>query len=107
MRTGWSGEVRPNVWIKVDADDTDIRRMLAEAGFAGADPAKVPTWLAFKLLDIETERLILAKMMARYGHDPEAGRARMAELNEQRDQAMYHVKALVAQALSEAAGDEP
>ncbi len=105
MRTGWSGEVEPNTWIKIDADDTDIRRLLVEAGYAGADPALVPTWLAFKLLDIETERMILAKMMTRYGHDRAKGQARLAELNEQRDQAMYHVKQILAQAISEAEGD--
>lgn len=82
VRQGWSGETAPNRWGKVDVtvDEGDLRRILTAAGLGDVDPVDVPVTVAFQLLDAESEWLLLAKLITRFGHGDDASRARMAEL---------------------------
>ncbi len=105
MRVGWSGEVSPNVWVKVDADETDLRRLLVAEGHGDADPARIPTWLAYQLLEIETERFMIGTAAKRYGYDPDTARARLVELNAAKADALYHVKQLLSEPTGETTGD--
>jgi len=94
VRQGWSGEVQPNVWAKIDVelDDDDLRRLLHAAGLPGVAPADVPTEVAFQLLDNEGERFVLAKLMTRYGMAEEQGRPRMVELNASKVRALDRLR---------------
>lgn len=51
------------------------------------------TTTAFQLLELEAERLVLAKLVKRYGYDPDEGRVLMAKLEEQKQAGIAHVKA--------------
>lgn len=78
---GWSGEVKPNQWAKVDVTltDIDLLRILIGAGIEIA-PERVPIVLAYQLLDAEAERFVLAKLIRAHGYPPEQGKARLIEL---------------------------
>lgn len=80
VRQGWSGEIEPNRWGKFDIEleEEDLRRTLTDAGLPADIP--VPLTTAFQLLEIEAERLVLAKLITRYNYPTETGRNRMAEL---------------------------
>ncbi len=82
VRLGWSGEVDPNIWRKVDVsvDETDLRRILIAAGLPETDLYTVPTSLVFILLENEAERLLLAQLTSRHGYPAEMARTRLAEL---------------------------
>ena len=90
MRIGWSCEVRSNEWVKVDLDETDLMRLVAEAG---ADPGalyKVSTATAYTLLSTECERLMVARLVSGYGHN-DGGR--LAELTARRAQLLAQITA--------------
>lgn len=73
VRTGWSGEIEPNVWVKVDVDldETDLRRILITAKLAPELADILSTTVVFQLLEAEAECLIIAKLVARYGQPVE------------------------------------
>lgn len=50
------------------------------------------TTAAYQLLELEAERLVLAKLVRRYGFDPEQGKRQMAELETQRQVIIAHIK---------------
>jgi len=78
---GWSGEVQPNRWAKVDVtlNEVDLMRLLLGHGVEIA-PEQVPIALAFQLLDAEAERYILVKLIKSHGYPPEQGKNRLIEL---------------------------
>lgn len=77
---GWSGEIATNRWVKlkVELDENDLIRLLREAGLSSE--TQLRTVDAFRLLDAEAERLLLAKMIERYGYPEEQGRQQIADL---------------------------
>lgn len=83
IKLGWSGETSPNVWVKtaVEVDEGDLLRVLRAVGLGNLDPIRLSTVEVYQLLDNEAERLLLAKLISRYGHDPVHGRAKLDELN--------------------------
>jgi len=83
VRQGWSGEIRPNIWAKVsvEVDDGDLHRMLAVAGLLERVEA-LSVAEAFQLLDAESELLLLAKLMTRYGQNDQAAKDRIVELSQ-------------------------
>jgi hypothetical protein len=85
VRQGWSGETSPNVWqkISVELEEEDLRRLVVDAGI---DPAALPTEAAFQLLEIEAERLVIAKLVGRFGMTVADGAQRVAALGQQRTQ---------------------
>ncbi len=94
VRQGWSGEFRPNVWgkVSVELDEIDLYRALQEAGLdILAQTARIPLTAAFQLLDADSERLLLAKLVARYGAPREEASARMAELGASRRSAIDQI----------------
>ncbi len=80
---GWSGEVSSTQWakFKVELDEEDLRRLLA---VAGVNPQHVSVPQAFALLEIEAERLVLTKLMSRYGYPADAGQVRLSSLAQQK-----------------------
>ena len=99
VRQGWSGEIKPNVWgkVSVEVDETDLHRALIEAGIdAAPGDARVPPTAAFGLLDIDCERLLLAKLMARFDYPEQTGRARLAELAQGRERVLERIRAAVS-----------
>lgn len=96
VRHGWSGEVKPNVWAKaqVELEEEDLRRLLVQIGLPDFFPISVSH--AYQLLEVEAERLLTVKLIARYGYD---GDAALAALTEQRTKIINKLKDM-------AAGDE-
>jgi hypothetical protein len=85
VRQGWSGEIRPSVWAKFDVelDEEDLRRILMahpryDAGVAVSLP------VAYKLLELEAERLVTLKLAHRYGYDAEAAAETITKLGRER-----------------------
>lgn len=93
---GWSGEVKPNVWAKVniELDDSDIQRVLNEENLHNLAVTDVPTDLAYQLLDILAERYVMAKLIHSHGFDPEKGMGRMMELDVNRRKVLGQLVAL-------------
>ncbi len=79
IRHGWSGETQPGRWAKfaVTLQEEDLRRMLG----AGHESLRnLSTGRAFQLLELEAERLILVKLVTRYGYDPADGKTSIDDL---------------------------
>jgi hypothetical protein len=88
VRQGWSGEVKPNVWAKFDVEleEEDLRRLLAASPLGGNGvPGELSTTLAYRLLEVEAERLVTVKLVTRYGFDYDAGTTKINELTGRRD----------------------
>lgn len=90
VRQGWSGEVAPGRWAKFDVtlDEEDLRRLL------GPDYRKLKALtpaIAYTILELEAERLVIAKLVNRYGMDRDEGGKAIAELEAQRTQVCAHV----------------
>ena len=85
VRHGWSGETRPNGWDKTDVtvDEGDLARILITAGLPVEMSRSLSTTVAYQLLDIEAERLLIAKI-TRFGYPVEQAQQRLAELNAHR-----------------------
>lgn len=96
VRHGWSGEYAPNTWGKVDVylDETDLLRILAENNI-GLRPEQAPLVVTFKLLDAEAQRLLLAILVNRYRYSVEDGKRQMAQMVEQRDLQLYHLRRIL------------
>lgn len=80
VHQGWSGEVDHNKWAKFDItlDEEDLRRLV------GDDMRRtIDTTTAYRLLELEAERLVMAKLVSRYGYDPVAGREILTSLRKQ------------------------
>ncbi len=74
---GWSGEVQPNTWakFKVTLEEEDLRRLV------GPDIRdELSTGEAYQLMELEAERLVLVKLIARYGFDPQEGKQKLTTL---------------------------
>lgn len=84
MKVGWSAEARRNEWIRVDLDEGDFTALCYEAGFPLDQQYRIPPVLRYKLLDIETQRLITAKLAGEYGMDSDEAKTRLTELNGER-----------------------
>lgn len=82
VRQGWSGEVEPNRWAKFDLEleEDDLRRVLQQHDLVGVDP---PLATCFQILELEAERLVMVKLMTRYGYPEVAGRDRLNKINSQ------------------------
>jgi len=95
VRQGWSGEVSPNRWGKLDVtlDEGDLQRILIAAGLGEINPADVPIVLAFQILDAESERLLLAKLISRFGYESEEHRQRLGDLSVARFSVLDRIKA--------------
>lgn len=92
---GWSGEVQPNRWAKVDVtlSEVDLSRILAGAGIElPAD--RLPLSLAWQLLEAEAERFVLAKLIRSHGYPGEQGKARLLELAQTNRDLLAKVRAL-------------
>lgn len=70
VRNGWTGEVTPGRWSKVDvtADESDLRRVLIEAGLSLDLTASMTTAQVWTILDAEAERFVLLALVAREGY---------------------------------------
>jgi len=94
---GWSGEVAPNKWVKfyVALDEDDFRRMLTRSGIRASDDVRwgIQLTAVYQLLELEAERLVLYKLITRYGYDPAEGRAKIADLGRQIDERLAAIKA--------------
>ncbi len=91
MRIGWSCEITPNEWVKVDLDESDLSRLLHEGGVALEAQYRISTAMAYALLDTECERMLLARLIARHNH---AGRERLAALNARRAELLAQLAAM-------------
>lgn len=93
VKQGWSGEVSPNQWAKVDVtlDEDDLRRILLTAGLEEVDPANLPVYLVFQILDAEAERLVVAKLVTTHGYE---GQAQLAAAQANRQKALAKVRDL-------------
>lgn len=91
VRHGWSGEVSTNRWAKFDItlEEEDLRRILGEA----YETRNLSTSVAYQLLELEAERLVLAKLVARYGYNPAEGRAAMMKLEQDKQNLVSQVYA--------------
>jgi hypothetical protein len=88
VRHGWSGEVGPNQWAKLDVEleEDDLRRILVPQGI---EPANVSVGVAYLLLDIEAELSLTHKLVNKYGMKADA---RLAELREARNKLIMGLK---------------
>lgn len=84
MKVGWSAEVKPDEWIKIDLDESDLQSLLYTAGFPLDQRALVAPRLAYQLLDVEAQRLVMVKLGLDYGHDVNQVKARVEELLKRR-----------------------
>lgn len=88
VRQGWSGEYKPNRWGKfsVELDEEDLRRILMEhqpADLVEQTSKTIPVLLAYRLLEIEAERLVVRKLCTRYEFDADEGAQEIGRLNEE------------------------
>lgn len=76
---GWSAEIAPNKWAKIDItlEEEDLRRLVGDAA------PTLSTTVAYQLMELESERLLYAKLVQRYGYDPVEGKEIIARLGEQ------------------------
>jgi hypothetical protein len=74
VKQGWSGEVESNKWAKVgvELDEDDLGRLLRQHGIT-TNPSDVPLMMAFSILELMTERLVLLKLMVRHGYPQDQG----------------------------------
>ncbi len=80
VRHGWSGEVDHNKWAKFDItlEEEDLRRLI------GDDKRRIiDTTVAYRLLELEAERLVMAKLVSRYGYNQVEGREILTSLRKQ------------------------
>lgn len=80
VRQGWSGEVDHNKWAKFDItlEEEDLRRLIGNEAKDHID-----TTTAYRLLELEAERLVMAKLVSRYGYDPVEGKEILTSLRKQ------------------------
>jgi len=92
VRHGWSGEYKSNQWGKfdVDLDESDVHRLLHEAGLADA---AVTTTEAFLLLNSEAQRLLISGMMARYDYPRTDGLRDIEKFGQHRDGILATIRA--------------
>lgn len=66
VRAAWSGEMANQSWRKadVDCDESDLLRLGFEYGF---DAHRLTNSQAYKLLEAEANRLLLAQLITRFG----------------------------------------
>ncbi len=90
LRQGWSGEVAPGRWAKFDItlDEEDLRRLL---GPGYKDLKMLTPAVAYTILELEAERLVIAKLVNRYGMDRDEGAQTIATLEAQRHQVCAQV----------------
>lgn len=94
VRQGWSGEVKPNQWVKFDVelDEEDLRRLLA-ADDRWTEDTKISLGLAYMLLENEAERLVTTKLVSRWNFDFKAGQIKTKQLAERRAELLDRVYA--------------
>lgn len=88
VEQGWSGEIRPNEWVKfkVTCDETDLTRILATESTVDSASAlddlmrRLPVHLAYGLLEIEAEKYVVHKLVTRYDFAVDAGREKLSDL---------------------------
>lgn len=83
VRTGWSGEVEPNVWRKVDVEleEADLQRLMLEQSLPYDFHERLPVPVAFELLQAHAEILLLRKLTT-LGYPTDKAIARIKELAE-------------------------
>lgn len=95
VRAGWSGEMANQSWRKadVDCDESDIVRIAMEFSF---NPSQVTTVLAYRLLEAEANRLLMAQLIQRFGPQfgTDAYRAEYQRYDSDRTQAINEVRAM-------------
>lgn len=98
VRLGWSGEIARNRWAKTDItlDEYDLARMIYHAGIDVGELQLVPPGLLYRLLDVEAERLLMTKLVTRYGDDPSEGRARIEECNRDKELLLDRIRKSLA-----------
>ncbi len=99
VKQGWSGEIEPNKWAKVDVevDEQDLGRMLREAGIE-VPLDRVPLLTAYSLLEAEAERLVLLKLMIRLGYPQEQGSKELAAFEQSKINMLDNLRGLLAAA---------
>ncbi len=82
VRQGWSGEVSSNRWAKFDVEleEDDLRRILTNDKLDPSTADKLSTTQAYRLLEIEAERLVLLKLVRRYGYSSAEARQQLSDL---------------------------
>ncbi len=96
VRQGWTGEVQENRWAKIDVelDEGDLGRLLREAGIT-APTEGVPLLLAYSLLEVEAERLVLMKLIIRHGYSKEQGSRELSEFEQSRTALIGQIRSVV------------
>lgn len=91
VRHGWSGEIKPNVWgkVQIELEEEDLRRLLMQNDLPADFPISVNH--AYQLLEVEAERLLTAKLISRFGFD---GQDQLAALTEQRIKIIEKLKSM-------------
>lgn len=84
VRLGWTGEIEPNRWSKVDitVDEGDLTRLLDQAEVAADVQARLPTKIVFQLLQNEAETLLLGKLVQE-GYPADKAKERRSKLDDQ------------------------
>lgn len=85
VKVGWSAEVKPDEWIRLDLDEEDLLSILVAVSYPLDRRSHIPTHVAYQLLDLECQRLLTAKLAADYGMEPDEARTKIAELKKRQD----------------------
>jgi hypothetical protein len=96
VRHGWSGEIKPNQWAKLDIEleEDDLRRLLLAAKVP-VDDVTVLLPAAYQLLEAEAEILLYATLMTRYEFPEAEARTRIADLTKIKNQVLGQITAPV------------
>lgn len=99
VRHGWSGETSSNRWAKFDLEleEEDLRRLLTSKDLPASTVDTLSLNQAFRLLEIEAERLVLVKLAARFGYDPAEARSQIKELAAESDTILAPLRERVGQ----------
>lgn len=86
VRQGWSGEIAPNRWAKIDVelDEGDLLRILTGMGIDPNAANQLDARLVFTLLDNAAETLVTARLISRYQSAAGDLSERMHQLGEAR-----------------------
>lgn len=108
VRTGWSGEVEPNVWRKVDVEleEEDLHRLMLEHSLPEYFHERLPVVVAFELLQAHSEILLLRKLTT-LGYPADKATARIRELAEAMATVIAQAQQKLADAQTAANGAHP
>lgn len=94
VRQGWSGEHRPNQWGKIDVtcDETDLSRLINDAGLPQEVLTAITAKQSFLLLNYESQRDLIACLIAQYNYPQDKGLEEMASFQVYRDNILQQLR---------------